>query len=1100
MGNQKDKPVEDASTPPQGETRKKRHWLRRLVIALAVIGLLVLVSPYVISSGPVLGWILSSVNGGIRGHVEVDELSLGWLSPVSARGIVVLDAQRRQVLSVREVRAEKGLLGLAVGPMAFGRVEVDEPNVVLHQGADGQFSLSGALKSTGPPSPAEPAGELPRPRGTIVVRQASVTFVDPNGRRTALSADSQVDMQTLDHLVGTSTTRFPNGGVLQMKYDLSGLVHDGKLQPGNISGTMEVWTDKPIDLEPLGGFALPDKGVAGTVDLSANVKLDRGRPTGRCALSVVDLKAGGKDAVQLRPVSFGVIATAALKDKDVTGMMRLEGDLGRFVGTYLYRPGPMPDLTAQKLLSAVLAGEMPALPEMELDANAQVDLAALANAVPLLLRLRQGVTVAAGTVTLANLTVRGGSVPSVKVAAGLDGVRAVQTQRDGQQRLITLEPISVDIDSAIVGGSGLKVRQLELKSAFASVDGSGTPKDFHARYNADLAAARTEIGKIIDLKKFALEGILKGSMDVAMAGNERLNYRLDANTANVSWADGNQPPLKVQIAAMSGKGYLTHKAGNDVKITAETFEVRADNDLAISGHGMVDTATGAVDANAFIQRADLAGLLRAARAFGVEVAKPVTGSLTGQIKAVRKSSTEPIVADGTLALRQLRIDNKPVGVELMTFKQDLRIEPNKQDIRIVAASIESDMLAVTASGTVSKLSTEKLLDIRGHYRGRWDKIMAVAHELAPATKDIIMTGPLESDFVLTGPARRPTLMPIHPSMKAEAGVGWQTARLMGFDLGKVDIPITLKDGNMVLPATQILAPGGKVNLAATVDFSKPDPQILMPGKLVVLENLEINREVGRKVLSRFNPVFGQLLSLQGRITLVTQDIDVPMGEAIKKGGSGSGTLDLSGLQFEPDGLMAALLELGGLGGKQLVQVGAADFVIRDGALRYDNFSMTFGKSFDLHFRGAVRFDDSVDMVVSVPVRAELLKKLGVGGSAGQYAKLLEGARIDVPIIGTREKPSMDFAKVDIQPLLKKAAEKMLNKEVGGLLDGLLKPKKPDKPAPDQQTPPQPPPGERKNPPDRPGPSTQKATEKPEDMLIRGIFDALDQWGKDKDKK
>jgi hypothetical protein len=91
--------------------------------------------------------------------------------------------------------------------------------------------------------------------------------------------------------------------------------------------------------------------------------------------------------------------------------------------------------------------------------------------------------------------------------------------------------------------------------------------------------------------------------------------------------------------------------------------------------------------------------------------------------------------------------------------------------------------------------------------------------------------------------------------------------------------------------------------------------------------------------------------------------------------------------------------------------------------------------------------------------------------------------------------------VDIQPLLKKAAEKMIGKEAGGLLEGLFKGKKPGEPsqpgqsAPPGQPAPKPAPGE----PDRPGPATREAPQKPEDMLIRGIFDALDQLGKDKDK-
>jgi hypothetical protein len=1157
MGNDK-----DGSVPvPQsdGIAKKKHHRLRWLMIVLAAIILLVFAAPYIVASRPVLGWILLSVNGGIRGQIQIDELSLGWFSSPSARGLLVLDADRRPVLSVPSVRAGKSLLALAAGPMDFGHIDVDDPNVVLYRMSDGQFSIDDAFAPKGPPKPAKPAGELPRPRGTVVINRGTVTVVDLTGRRVVLTeANTDLNIQTLDHLVGSQSVRFPNGAVLKTNYDLTGLVQDGKFQPGNISGTMKVWTDKPIDLAPLGSFAMPGKGLAGTLGVEANVKLDQGKPDGRFDVSLTGLKAGEGYAAKVKPVSFTLGATAALKDKDVVGTMNLAGDLGRFGGMYRYQSGPMPELTAEKLISALLTGDMPALPEMTLDANAQINLAALASAVPSLLQVRKDVAVTTGTAKLTVLKVSGGKAPALTLAASLDGATAMQTQPDGRQQTIELKPISLNFDSRIVEKSGLDVRLIELKSAFADLDGNGTPKDFHARYDADLAAARDEIGKIIDLKQLALAGKIGGTMKVAMAGDERLNYSLEATAGGVSLADGNQPPLTVQIAALSGKGYLTHKAGKDVKVAAEAFTLNVEDSLAVSGKATMDVATGALDVNAVIQRADLAGLWSKAFAMGVKKPASLAGMLTGQAHASRKSSADAIAADGGLTVRHFRIDNKPVSdkdiqfvvagltalgpkvliaarnisltsdaatmtvtalevrtgkelalagdlnasadlariatianafgdpnakpmelagqlsysgkarkngqeialtggggiagfhagggkdavkVEPLTFKQDIRIDPDKQDIRILAASMNSDMLDVTASGTIGRYGTDNLLDIHGHYKGQWDKIMGVAHELAPSTADIAMTGPLASDFVLTGPAARPTLMPVYRDVQAKAGLGWKTARILGFDLGDANVPITFQDGRVVVPNTQIQAPGGKVNLAATVDMSKPDPQLQMPGKLTVLDNLQINREVGQKVLSRLNPIFGKLLSLEGRITLVTQDIDVPLGDAIKKRGSGSGHVDLSQLQFEPDGLMAELLKLGGLGGKQLVQVGGIDFVIREGALRYDNFTMTFGGSFDLRFRGVVRFDDSIDMVVSVPVRAELLKKLGVGGSAEQYAKLLDGVRIDLPILGTREKPNLDMAKVDIQPLLKKAAEKMIGKEAGGLFDSLLKGKK-----------------------------------------------------------
>jgi hypothetical protein len=129
-----------------------------------------------------------------------------------------------------------------------------------------------------------------------------------------------------------------------------------------------------------------------------------------------------------------------------------------------------------------------------------------------------------------------------------------------------------------------------------------------------------------------------------------------------------------------------------------------------------------------------------------------------------------------------------------------------------------------------------------------------------------------------------------------------------------------------------------------------------------------------------------------------------------------------------------------------------DFVIENGRIKYDNFILTIAKIYDLKFYGSVGFDDSVDLIVSLPVRAALLEKYGVKDSALEYARFLEGARVDVPVVGTRMKPKLDFNKVDLKPLLDKAAQGLLKEQAGQLLDKVLKKK--EEPAKEPQTEPE----------------------------------------------
>jgi hypothetical protein len=242
-------------------------------------------------------------------------------------------------------------------------------------------------------------------------------------------------------------------------------------------------------------------------------------------------------------------------------------------------------------------------------------------------------------------------------------------------------------------------------------------------------------------------------------------------------------------------------------------------------------------------------------------------------------------------------------------------------------------------------------------------------------------------------------------------------------LGKNDIPVS----------------GGKMHVGGTVDMSSETPYYRLPGDVTVMDELQINRKFGKVFLSFINPVFAQVASLEGTVSLKTKDIDLPLGEEIQKSGSGSGHLDISNLKLKPTGILGMLMEFGGITDENShnVKFSGVDFELKDGKVTYENFKMTFPGDFDLIFRGAVGFDDSLDLAVSLPIRAGLLKKCGVTGPIEQYAQVLQedGARIEIPIIGSRLKPKL--GKVDIKSIIDTAVKALLKKKGGGLLKGIF---------------------------------------------------------------
>ena len=510
-------------------------------------------------------------------------------------------------------------------------------------------------------------------------------------------------------------------------------------------------------------------------------------------------------------------------------------------------------------------------------------------------------------------------------------------------------------------------------------------------------------------------------------------------------------------------------------LTANGVDVRFDKELRLAGK--VDLA------------ADLARCFAlAARFRGQEKPTPISGRLTWSGRAATAAGITDLSGQGQIAdavVGPADKTAKAVRLGRVAFRQEARIDAKAETIDLKAVELTSEPLTLRAAGTIGQYRTGQVLDISGHYRGDWDRLIAVLHALAPETADAVLAGPVESDFRLTGPARRPTLRPAYRDVQGNTAVGWASARLAGFELGRAELPMQFADGKFHVPLTDIDANGGTVRVGATVDLRPETPLLQMPGRTTVLQNVPVNPEVAEKLLTRFNPIFGQLVGLDGNVTLTVQDLELPLGPEIKTAGAGTGRLDLSEMNVRPGGLMAALLALGGIAENktQIMEVRGADFEIKDGGIQYEHFALVFNGDFDLEFRGVVRFDDALDLAVTVPVRAALLEKLGVTGRVADYARMLEGARIEIPIVGTRLSARPDLTRIDVRPLIKKAVEALISEEAGSLLDGFLRPRADD--------------GGGDQPRQSPGPETQPATQPapkkpkpPEQQIIESIFDLL----------
>ncbi|MCB9867618.1 MAG: hypothetical protein H6816_13415 [Phycisphaerales bacterium] len=373
------------------------------------------------------------------------------------------------------------------------------------------------------------------------------------------------------------------------------------------------------------------------------------------------------------------------------------------------------------------------------------------------------------------------------------------------------------------------------------------------------------------------------------------------------------------------------------------------------------------------------------------------------------------------------------------FAYAARVDTERQSVGLQTFKLDSTLANLNLKGSIGYGARARTVALTGDYRLVWADVLPVIYALAPELRDqIALTGTSADKVQISGSLPEGETESVLSGLVARTGVGWETAQVLGVDLGRTDLAPTLRKGVVTLPAGPIPAASGTVRVGGSIDLNPTPPLLRMPGQTAVLEGVKVTPELARQLLTRFNPIFGHATELRGTVDLVVRDLELPLGKGITSGGSGGGTLTLDQFQIAPGGILAELLSLGKLArGMYVVDVSGLVFEVHDGRIHYRDLTLSFVQDkFDLKFYGSVGFDDTVDLVVSIPVGETVLERVGVRTGTAEYARLLAGLRVDVPVVGTRQNPRLDFSQVNVKSLLDQALHKQGEDLLtgGGLID------------------------------------------------------------------
>ena len=473
-------------------------------------------------------------------------------------------------------------------------------------------------------------------------------------------------------------------------------------------------------------------------------------------------------------------------------------------------------------------------------------------------------------------------------------------------------------------------------------------------------------------------------------------------------------------------------------------------------------ASLAVDATVRVDKADFAVLEKTLKPFGVI---PAAWRLSGKAKLAGNATTAAgkVSASGTLDVADLNMDLGDEQIRLAEPSVHLRAtfshEPQDRRWEFAADGIESGLVRGSAGCAISlPPETQRAADADAdaapaakarapsHLEARWDLVCDAKQALgllgSRAPKELVMSGPWKASGHVAG-----TIASEGPWNQQIAGlVGSGNLEIAQFRYeglagGNGVIRWGINQGQVLLsndPAqpSRLSLAGGTATLGGWIDLRGPVARLYMaPASRLSLQNVRLSEPGVSQYLRFTTPILAGSVNENGRLSGEVDRLDFPLdADGAKKATAGL-RFTIYEFQTELQGGLATILGWYGQPTRTPVQtLGPIDVQLAGGVFRIKEHQVVFGPDTAVLFKGDISVEKQLNIEISMPLTATMLKRFGVASSAAPY---LVNQRMSLPLTGTTDKPGLD-EKLAAKRIGQLAAEAVKRGVLKGLEDILKK--------------------------------------------------------------
>ena len=507
-------PLLTRSASPE-KPRGGRRW-KRLAFFLLLLGVLAWLAPWIVSATGLWKSLLPLAVPELGGKIDAQSLSLGWLSPIEARGVRLTGPDGRRLAEIDAAATQHSLLELLLYPSDVGSIRLSAPRVFLSLREDGS-NLEDFLASL-----AARSSDQGKALGfTLAIDEGSVEVEDLiAGRRWALdgirgnfawpAAEDQPKTGKLSAALiagGDDPEEAERGELTAEIAWRPGSTVEDSLGSGQIDAELTAVPAQAVegiirrfalDLRPHGPvtangrYEWADNFATQkiTVNQSVSPQLEIGSPL----IGQQPIRAQVSQLSGVVDLSNGAITASDL---------RLESDVARLRGSAALA------LTSYSL-DGLIAALQSARPSEGVALEGEIDLALVAEQLRQTLRLKDDTRITEGLIRLSVGSKSIGPAPASrgweatlkldKLAAEASGNPITWDQPVQLTCVIQQQP------------QGLAIREISAEASFARVQGSGTLAEGKITADADLDQLRRELSRFADLGSGELAGTLASAL------------------------------------------------------------------------------------------------------------------------------------------------------------------------------------------------------------------------------------------------------------------------------------------------------------------------------------------------------------------------------------------------------------------------------------------------------------------------------------------------------------------------------------------------------------------------------------------------------------